>query len=640
MEIKDPHVAASDDPQGAAENDAAADIAMTAEELDESEGASDNGHLSFHLGEEHGHDENIEKGPFEALGAIASIQRSLSAAGWEQPTPIQKLCLPEVLTSRDVVGFAQTGTGKTGVFLIAAAQDILKRRSQGDSGSKSPSAIVLAPTRELAIQIENDCKTLFADLGVLSIAVYGGADYDKQEAQLNDGVDIVIATPGRLKDFFEKGVLKVGRCRQFVCDEADRMFDMGFIEDVQFFLDKLPEKCQKLLFSATSNDHVKELAFEYLEHPSYLYANPETITPAKIAQKAFICESKDKLKVLLGMLREYNPECSVIFVNTKMVAEWLHFKLTKNGINADLITGDLPQKKRIALIGKIKKGKINALIATDVASRGLHISALTHVFNFDLPDEAANYIHRIGRTARAGSSGSAYSLVCEDYGQNLDAINVLLGDDLKLTAEWPNADYMEIKDEAPNPYKVERKGAERSARPAHSDERDDEDVADAAAEEAVHAGEEREARARRPRRGRDQEDDREDRGNRRERGEGRGRERGGRDRDRGGRDRDRGDREERGDGEGRGGQKRRSAGGQKRGGRQGGRSDGERRPQRERGGRQDRGGAEGRNRGRGQQSKGQKSQKFRQMPGQEPQKKDDSMMGVLGKFVRTIFGKK
>lgn len=639
MEIKDPQVAASDDPKEAAERESQGAAEQGADRSEDDGDANDTSHLSFHLGEEHGHDENIEKGPFEAIGAIASIQRSLSGAGWSEPTPIQKLCLPEVLTGRDVVGFAQTGTGKTGVFLIAAAQDILKRRSQGDSNSKSPSAIVLAPTRELAIQIESDCKTLFSDLAVRSIAVYGGADYEKQEAQLNGGVDIVIATPGRLKDFFEKGVLKVNRCRQFVCDEADRMFDMGFIEDVQFFLDKLPEKCQKLLFSATSNEQVKELAFEYLEHPNYLYANPETITPAKIAQKAYICESKDKLKVLLGMLREYNPDCSVIFVNTKMVAEWLHFKLTKNGINADLITGDLPQKKRIALIGKIKKGKINALIATDVASRGLHISALTHVFNFDLPDEAANYIHRIGRTARAGSSGSAYSLVCEDYGQNLDAINVLLGDELKLAAEWPNAEYMEIKDEAPNPYKVERKGAERSSRPAEHARDDD-------AEETAHGGgEEQEDRERRPRRGRSQEEGREERSGRlerSERGEGRGRGRG-RDRDRGnGRDDrpERGERSERGDGEGRGGRRERSAGGQKRGGRQGGRNEGERRPQRERGGRQDRGGAEGRNRGRNQQAKGQKSQKFRQMPGQEPGKKDESVMGVLGKFVRTIFGKK
>lgn len=400
-------------------------------------------------------EEKKEEGPFEALGVGSEILEALDKIGWSKPTPIQVMCLPESLNGKDVAGFAQTGTGKTGVFLITAAHNVLRNRKKSGKSkeTKAPSAIVLAPTRELAIQIDNDCKGLFPLLDISSVAVYGGADYEKQEAILKNGVDIVIATPGRLKDFFEKEVVILNQCGLFVCDEADRMFDMGFIDDVEFFLDKLPDVCQKLLFSATSNDHVKELAFEYLEKPNYLYANPETITPEKINQEAYICESKNKLKVLLGMLEEYKPACSVIFVNTKLVAEWLHFKLENNDVSADLITGDLPQKKRIALISKIKRGEVKALIATDVASRGLHIASLTHVFNFDLPDDPANYVHRIGRTARAGSAGTAISFVCEDYGQNLAAINKLLGDDFDLTSKWHEDRYLEIKDKAPNPYK-------------------------------------------------------------------------------------------------------------------------------------------------------------------------------------------
>ena len=387
-----------------------------------------------------------------------ALRQAIADLGWNQPTPVQGMCLPLTLVGRDVAGFAQTGTGKTGVFLITAAQRILEHRAStaavaDDSGSAArPLALVLAPTRELAMQIEQDAQTVFGRLGISSIAVFGGIDYDKQAKRLREGVDVIIATPGRLKDYFEKKLIRLDQCKIFVCDEADRMFDMGFIDDVEFFLSKLPEDVHKLLFSATTNAEVKELAFEYLDKPAYISVNPETLTPENIEQHAVIVDAPNKLRVMLGMLREHNPECCIIFTNTKLTAEWLHFKLSRNGIDVDLITGDLPQSKRIQLIHKIKDGKVKALIATDVASRGLHISRITHVYNFDLPQEPANYVHRIGRTARAGAKGSSFSLVCDDYGENLAGIKELLGEQFPVKAKWYDLAFDSIVDASGNPF--------------------------------------------------------------------------------------------------------------------------------------------------------------------------------------------
>ena len=397
---------------------------------------------------------------FADLPLHPSILEAVATIGWVTPTPVQKLCLPYSLRGRDVAGFAQTGTGKTGVFLITILNKLLSSAAAADQTvGRVPRAIVIAPTRELAMQSEQDAAELFARTGIKSVAVFGGVDYDKQARDIKDGVDVIFATPGRLKDYIQKKVISLADITCFVCDEADRMFDMGFIEDVEFFLDRIPETAQRLLFSATTNEQVKELAFEYLENPEYISVNPETITPEKIEMHALHCHATDKLKVILGLLQDHNPECSIIFTNTKLTAEWLHFKLLHNGIEADLISGDLPQSKRISLIHRIKEGKIKALVATDVASRGLHISRVTHVYNFDLPDDASNYVHRVGRTARAGAKGYAYSLVCDDYGQNLAAINDLLGP-LALHTTWPDVRYLSLVDKAGNPFE-ERYAARR-----------------------------------------------------------------------------------------------------------------------------------------------------------------------------------
>jgi ATP-dependent RNA helicase RhlB len=390
---------------------------------------------------------------FEELALAEELIAAVRTLKWEKPTLIQGLCLPQTIQGQDLAGFAQTGTGKTGVFLITIAHQLLKLREAGGENSPQPKALILAPTRELALQISADAELLFNQLNISCMAVFGGVDYDKQAQRIKQGIDVIVATPGRLKDYYQKKVFSTADCCLFICDEADRMLDMGFIEDVEFFLSKLSPETQKLLFSATTNEKVKELAFEYLENPKYISANPEVMTPERIDQHAVICDSTQKLQVMLGLLRDHQPVCSVVFANTKIVAEWLQYKLMGNGIECDLITGDLPQKKRIALIQRIKEGKVKALIATDVASRGLHISSVTHVYNFDLPDEAANYVHRIGRTARAGASGAAYSLVCEDYGHNLIDIEKYLGENIKIKTEWFPESYLQIEDKAGNPYK-------------------------------------------------------------------------------------------------------------------------------------------------------------------------------------------
>lgn len=411
---------------------------------------------------------------FSEAALTSEVLAAVSAMGWTKPTVVQGMCLPYTLRGRDVAGFAQTGTGKTGVFLITIAQRLLAEAAthvEGEKKSTSPRAVVIVPTRELAIQIMEEATTLFGTLNLSTLAIYGGMEWEEQASKLQRGVDLLVATCGRLKDYYEKKFFDFSVTNIFVCDEVDRMFDMGFVTDVEIFLEQLPPTCQRLFFSATSNDKVKELSFEYLTKPVYISAQTDEMTPTNIEQHALLCETPDKLKVLLGLLAEHKPERSIIFTNTKLTAAWLQYKLRGNGIQVDLITGDLPQTKRIQLIKRIKQGEIKALIATDVASRGLHISDVSHVYNFDLPDDASNYVHRIGRTARAGAKGKAYSLVCEEYGANFLAIQELLGKDTPKPT-WPDTAYLQMADKAGNPFEDNfGKGIVRKAPPSSMQQR-------------------------------------------------------------------------------------------------------------------------------------------------------------------------
>lgn len=399
---------------------------------------------------------------FSGMGLQSDLIEAVKNLGWLKPTPIQSLCLPHSLQGKDVAGFAQTGTGKTGAFLLTLGQICLKKLNS-DQNQGYPIAVVLSPTRELAMQIEEECRNLLGGLGIKSAAIFGGTNWEGQAKQLKKEVHIVIATPGRLKDYYDKKLLSLNQVSMFICDEADRMFDMGFIDDVEFFLSKIEDNAQKLVFSATTNDRVKELVFKYLNNPEYLSVSPEEITPDRISQHALICETQHKFKLLLWLLKNHEPERAMIFTNTKLTAQWLHYKLSGNSIDVDLITGDLPQSKRIRLIKNIKEGKTKILIATDVASRGLHISGVTHVYNFDIPDEAANYVHRIGRTARAGAKGASYSLLCDEYARNFLGVQDILGKSCP-EASWPEDSFLGIEDHAGNPFEDENSVFARDSR--------------------------------------------------------------------------------------------------------------------------------------------------------------------------------
>lgn len=388
---------------------------------------------------------------FEDLGVPTSFVEQLKKLSWNSPTAIQKKSLPSAIKGQDIAGFAQTGTGKTGVFLITLAQKLLQTKGKSQQKTSSPYALVICPTRELAIQISEDAQSILSSLGINVLTLYGGVDIDPQIKLAKKTPELIVATPGRLLDLYRKQAVDLANVKMFVCDEVDRMFDMGFIDDVEFILEKLGERVQKLFFSATSNEKVKELIYEYLDNPKYISVNMEEPTPDAMSQHAIICEAENKFKIILSLLKKHDPGCAIIFTNTKIVASWLQYKIEKNSMSADAITGDLPQKKRIQLIRRIKKGDLKVLIATDVASRGLHIANVTHVYNFDVPDDAANYVHRIGRTARAGSTGESYTLICEEYGHNFEAVQKILGDK-SPTPVWYEKELLDIEDKSPNPF--------------------------------------------------------------------------------------------------------------------------------------------------------------------------------------------
>lgn len=387
---------------------------------------------------------------FSYLGFNDQILEAIRKQNFHKPTRVQALCLPHTLDGKDVAGFAQTGTGKTAVYLLSAAHKLLNQENRVVNPHK-PQVLVIVPTRELADQVSQDARKLLATLKLKTAAMFGGVDVERHVNELNQPLDIVVATPGRLLDLHRSKHLEFDDLQMLVIDECDRMFDMGFVDDVEYVLRHLPaERVQKLLFSATGSEKVKELAFEYLENPEYIETDPVRITPEKISQVAYAVTAEEKFLTLMGHLRAHNPECAIVFTNTKVVAEWIGYKLACNGLNVEVLTGDLPQRKRMSLIKKIKEGKCNLLVATDVLSRGLHVANLSHVYNFDIPDDAESFIHRIGRTARAGATGHAITLICDDYGYNMGAVEKLLGFNIPL-APVPQA-FLNAEDRSDYPF--------------------------------------------------------------------------------------------------------------------------------------------------------------------------------------------
>ncbi|MGY1519107.1 ATP-dependent RNA helicase RhlB [Luteimonas sp. A482] len=366
---------------------------------------------------------------FSSFDLHPRLQAGLETAGFTRLTPIQALTLPVALPGGDVAGQAQTGTGKTLAFLVAVMNRLLTRPALADRKPEDPRALILAPTRELAIQIHKDAVKFGPELGLRFALVYGGVDYDKQRQLLQEGVDVIIATPGRLIDYVKQHkVVSLHACEICVLDEADRMFDLGFIKDIRFLLRRMPVRTERqtLLFSATLSHRVLELAYEHMNEPQKMVVETETITAALVRQKLYYPSDEEKLPLLLGLLSRGEGARTMVFVNTKVFVERVARALERAGYRVGVLSGDVPQKKRESLLKKFQGGQLEILVATDVAARGLHIDGVKYIYNYDLPFDAEDYVHRIGRTARLGEEGDAISFACERYAIGLPDIEAFI----------------------------------------------------------------------------------------------------------------------------------------------------------------------------------------------------------------------
>ena len=389
---------------------------------------------------------------FSDLPLHPIVRDALAKKGFDFCTPIQALSLPISLNGRDVAGQAQTGTGKTMAFLTATFHHLLTLQDP-NLEYRHPRALILAPTRELAVQISNDAEFLAKVSGLKTALAYGGDGYDKQLQAIERGVDILIGTTGRVIDYVKQGVISLDEIQVVVLDEADRMFDLGFIRDIRYLLRKCPAPQSRLtmLFSATLSYKVRELAFEDMNDPEYIEIEPEQKTGHRIKEELFYPSNQDKMALLLTLMEDEWPERCIVFANTKHRCEEIWGYLAADGHRVGLLTGDIAQKKRLSLLKQFTDGDLDILVATDVAARGLHISDVTHVFNYDLPDDREDYVHRIGRTGRAGESGVSISFACEEYAMNLPAIEEYIGHSIPVS-QYETEALLEL----PKPYRLKR----------------------------------------------------------------------------------------------------------------------------------------------------------------------------------------
>ncbi|NOY14394.1 MAG: DEAD/DEAH box helicase [Deltaproteobacteria bacterium] len=405
---------------------------------------------------------------FTELNLPEVVQQGISDTGFEALTPVQQESIPLALQGKDVAAQAQTGTGKTAAFLISLFCKLL---NSSKPTSNNPRALVMAPTRELVVQICKDAELLGKHTGLKVQPIFGGVDYEKQRQALRDGVDIIVATPGRLIDYFKQRVFSMNRVEALVIDEADRMFDMGFIKDLRYILRQLPpfERRQTMLFSATLSPQVMELAYEFMNLAEKVRIEPEKVTADNIDQILYHVSRKEKFALLLGLLKqESGVERVMLFVNMKVEAERLNALLNANGITSAVLSGDIPQKKRMRILDQFKLGSLTHLVATDVASRGIHVDNVTHVINYDLPQDREDYVHRIGRTARAGAMGRAISFADEETVYVLDEIEDYLGK--RIPSEMPRDEdfYFSYKRAVPKRKKPPEKrpaGEQKRRRP-------------------------------------------------------------------------------------------------------------------------------------------------------------------------------
>jgi ATP-dependent RNA helicase RhlB len=408
-------------------------------------------------------DAHLSQLTFDSLSISDALKRGIAELGFTRATPIQAQTLPLALAGRDVAGQAQTGTGKTAAFLIALFNRLLTDPGAANRPVNAPRAIVIAPTRELAVQIHSDAEGIGKYTGLKLAIVFGGVDYEKQRRVLEEGVDVLIGTPGRIIDYFKQHVFDLRHIQVAVLDEADRMFDLGFIKDIRFILRRMPHPTHRLnmMFSATLSHRVLELAYEHMNNPELIRIEPDKMTVDRVRQVLYFPSTEEKIPLLMGLLRRIGANRTMVFVNTRRVAEVLERTLTANGFVAQALSGDVPQTKRLKMMRDFHNGDLAVLVATDVASRGLHIPDVSHVFNFDLPNDAEDYVHRIGRTARAGAEGDAISFGCEEYAVALPDIEQYIGHQIPR-ASIDTADLAAVTAPPPAPWR------ERAPRPGQS----------------------------------------------------------------------------------------------------------------------------------------------------------------------------
>jgi len=404
---------------------------------------------------------------FADLGLSDELLRAVAEAGYDDPTPIQRQAIPSVLMGRDIIGIAQTGTGKTAGFVLPMI-DIL---SQGRSRARMPRSLILEPTRELAAQVAENFEKYGKHHKLSMALLIGGVSMGDQVKALEKGVDVLIATPGRLMDLFGRGNILLTGCHLLVIDEADRMLDMGFIPDIEEICTKLPAKRQTLLFSATMPPPIKKLSDRFLSHPKSIEVARPATAAASIDQRQIRVDSRRKKDVLVRLLGDQEVRNAIVFCNRKTTVRDLASSLKRSGFAAGQIQGDMEQADRIRELDRFKKEEINILVASDVAARGLDIKGVSHVFNFDVPWHPDDYVHRIGRTGRAGRTGVAISLVGKEDAESIDNIQKLIGTKIAEVGGEPAARDEEAA-EAEKPARAEKRGRRergRRAEPAHAE---------------------------------------------------------------------------------------------------------------------------------------------------------------------------
>ncbi|MBT7244841.1 MAG: DEAD/DEAH box helicase [Euryarchaeota archaeon] len=371
---------------------------------------------------------------FQSLGLVDTLLRAVEAEGYESPTPVQEQSIPPLLAGRDVLGVAQTGTGKTAAFTLPVLQ-IMDRNKPG--GKRHIRALILSPTRELAAQIDERLGAYSENMDVRHRVIFGGVNQNPQVRALQRGLDVLVATPGRLLDLVGQGHIDLSRIEFFVLDEADRMLDMGFINDIKKVLKLLPNRRQNLLFSATMPKSIATLAGSFLNDAVMVDVSPKEMTVDRIQQKIMFVRKADKRRLIVKLIKEQKVKCGIVFTRTKHGANRLVKQLDQSHISAAAIHGNKSQGARTKALEGFKKGSIPILVATDIASRGIDVEGITHVFNYDLPNIPESYVHRIGRTARAGRSGVAYAFCDDSESGYLVGIQNLIGMEIPVETQNP-----------------------------------------------------------------------------------------------------------------------------------------------------------------------------------------------------------